>query len=185
MRKNILTCLLPGLMAFGSLGQPHAQSQIDLAGDWDIEYIDQQQRPVRQTIQLPGSMLTNHVGHEVTIEPRWTGSLYDSSFYYNPALERFRVAGDVKFPFFLTPKKEYVGKACYRRTVEVPREWRKRSVFLHLERPHIETTLYVNGEEVGRDSSLSVPHVYDVSSVLRYGARNEIDIEVYNGIEHV
>lgn len=185
MRKNILTCLLPGLMAFGSLGQTHAQSQIDLAGDWDIEYIDQQQRPVRQTIQLPGSMLTNHIGHEVTIETRWTGSLYDSSFYYNPALERFRVAGDVKFPFFLTPKKEYVGKACYRRTVEVPREWRKRSVFLHLERPHIETTLYVNGEEVGRDSSLSVPHVYDVSSVLRYGARNEIAIEVYNGIEHV
>lgn len=162
-----------------------AQSEIDLSGTWSVEYSDRNQRPVRQPIQLPGSMLTNDIGHPVTIDTRWTGSLYDSSFYFNPALERFRVAGDVKFPFFLTPQKEYVGKAIYRRIVEVPRHWRHRSVTLHLERPHIETTLYVNGREVGRDSSLSVPHRFDVSSLLRYGEKNEIAVEVYNGIEHV
>ena len=185
MNQNCLYRMLIFLMILCLGSRAIAQSEINLSGTWNIEYTDQKQRIVKQPIRLPGSMLTNDMGHDVTIDTRWTGSLYDSSFYFHPALERFRVAGDVKFPFFLTPQKEYVGKACYRRTVEVPRDWRNRIVILHLERPHIETTLFINGCEVGHDASLSVPHEYEVSSLLRYGERNEIAIEVYNGIENV
>ena len=91
----------------------------------------------------------------------------------------------MKFPFFLTPAKHYVGTAWYERTVTIPRSWRKRPVVLFLERPHIETTVFVNGREVGHQLSLSTPHEYDITPFVRFGRRNTIRIRVYNGIENV
>ena len=34
-------------------------------------------------VTLPGSMLTNGKGNEVTVETKWVSSLYDSSFFFN------------------------------------------------------------------------------------------------------
>lgn len=156
---------------------------VSLAGEWDFcmgespEYDDK--------VTLPGSMLTNGKGNDVTADTRWVGSLYDSSYYFNPYMAKYRVAGRVKFPFFLTPAKHYVGAAWYRRTVMIPKAWRKRSITLHIERPHIETTVFVNGREAGRDSSLSVPHEFDITPYVAYGQPNEIAVRVYNGIENV
>lgn len=136
-------------------------------------------------ITLPGSMLTGGKGHDVTVDTRWTGSTYDSSYYYSPQLARYREDGNVKYPFFLTPDKYYVGHAWYRRTVRVPDAWEGRPVTLYLERPHIETTLYVNGREVGHQMSLSTPHQYDITEYVTFGEDNELAICVYNGIENV
>lgn len=160
----------------------HGQT-ISLSGEWEFCTGDRPEYGDRVT--LPGSMLTNGKGDDVTVDTKWVGSLYDSSFYYNPAMERYRIAGQMKLPFFLTPEKHYVGTAWYRRSVVVPKEWRRRSVILHLERPHIETTVMVNGHEAGRDSSLSVPHEFDITPYIIYGKANEIAIRVYNGTENV
>ena len=62
-------------------------------------------------------------------------------------MEQYRREGNVKFPFFLTPEKHYVGKAWYKRSVYVPRDWKSKNVTLFLERPHIETIVYINGRE--------------------------------------
>ena len=136
-------------------------------------------------VTLPGSMLTNGKGDQVTVDTKWTGSLYDSSFYFNPYMERYRKAGEMKFPFFLTPERYYVGNAYYERKVTVPKKWKGRRVVLFLERPHIETTVFVNNKEVGHQLSLSVPHQYDVTPYIKYGGENIISIQVYNGIENV
>ena len=147
-------------------------------------------------VMLPGSMLTNGKGMPVSTKTQWTGSLYDSSFYFNPYMEKYRheshpsaVAADgaglVKFPFFLTPARHYVGKAWYRRQVYVPQSWKDQRITLFLERPHIETTVWVNGQPVGHQMSLSTPHRYDVTKQVRLGQKNEIVICVYNGIENV
>ena len=130
-------------------------------------------------------MITAGKGDDVTAQTQWTGSTYDSSYYFNPAMERYRVEGNVKFPFVLTPKKHYVGTAWYERSVTIPRSWKKRPVLLYLERPHIETTVFVNGREVGHQLSLSTPHEYDITSFVRFGRENTIRIRVYNGIENV
>ena len=157
-----------------------AQDHLDLAGDWRLT-----SRFDAPAVTLPGSLLTNGVGDGITINTRWTGSLYDSSYYHNPFMARYRQAGQMKFPFFLTPSKHFVGEVTYSRTVSVPKEWKKRRVTLFLERPHIETTVYVNGHEVGHQMSLSMPHQYDVTPYLRFGKDNAIAIRVYNGIENV
>ena len=157
-----------------------AQQTIDLSGTWQFRSEREQGMVV-----LPGSMLTNGKGDPVSVHTQWTGSLYDSSFYFNPYMEKYRHEGQMKFPFFLTPERHYVGHAWYERTVVVPKAWKKRRVVLFLERPHIETTVSINGHEVGHQTSLSVPHQYDVTPYLKFGKENRIVIQVYNGIENV
>lgn len=160
-----------------------SQEVISLSGSWQFALGDSTK--YKDYVLLPGSMQTNDQGFPVTVNTRWTGSLYDSSYYFNPYMEKYRQEGNMKFPFFLTPEKHYVGGAWYRRSVYVPESWKKRHITLYLERPHIETTVYVNGLKVGSDNSLSTPHLFDVTDYIQLGARNTIEVFVYNGIDRV
>ena len=176
-----------------------AQETIDLAGAWELKTTDSARQPDTKVlcwdsiagrngqdwVMLPGSMLTNGKGDPVSVNTPWTASLYDSSFYFNPFMAPYRKEGHMKLPFFLTPERHYVGEAWYRRQVYIPKSWNDQRITLFLERPHIETTLYVNGKEAGHQTSLSVPHHYDVTKLIQTGASNEIVIRVYNGIENV
>ncbi|MBQ9636479.1 MAG: beta-glucuronidase [Prevotella sp.] len=160
-----------------------AQQALDLSGQWSFGTGDE---PIfNDYIILPNSMITAGKGDDVTAHTHWTGSTYDSSYYFNPAMERYRMEANVKFPFFLTPAKHYVGSAWYERTIVVPKSWKQKPVVLFLERPHIETTVYVNGHKAGHQLSLSTPHEYDITPYVRFGKKNSIRIRVYNGIENV
>jgi len=183
----VVHCLL-------TLPTAKAQQIVSLAGTWDFTTADGTTADATYAaphyaysdfVMLPGSMLTNDKGNVVNVNTRWTGSLYDSSYFFNPYMERYRKEGKMKFPFFLTPERHYVGKAWYHRQAYVPKEWKDRRVTLFLERPHIETTVYVNGQEAGHEMSLSTPHRFDITEKVRYGEMNDISICVYNGIENV
>ena len=178
--KQLLTllCALCSLTAA-------AQDVLSLSGQWHFAIGATAPATYTDRVVLPGSMLTNGKGDDVSVHTQWTGSLYDSSFYFNPYMARYRIEGQMKFPFFLTPRKHYVGPAWYERTVVVPATWQNCNVTLYLERPHIETTVFVNGREADHQLSLSVPHQYDVTSLLQPGRENTITIKVYNGIENV
>jgi len=166
-----------------AVGHAAAQQILDLSGLWEFGMGDEERYD--DFVELPGSMLTNGKGNDVDVHTKWTGSLYDSSYFFNPYMEPYRQKGQMKFPFFLTPEKHYVGNAWYKRSVYVPKDWGDQRIVLFLERPHIETTVFVNGREVGHQMSLSVPHRYDVTKYIKKGERNEIAIRVYNGIENV
>lgn len=156
---------------------------ISLEGKWSFALGE---KPVYDDeVYLPGSMLTNGKGDDVTPDTKWTGSLYDSSYFHNPYMAKYREPGKMKFPFFLTPDKHYTGYAWYKKIVHVSKEWKGKNITLTLERPHIETAVYVNGRLAGRDSSLSVAHVFDITPYVNTGSENEIAIRVYNGIENV
>ena len=178
------------LIAITSAFSASAQNKIDLSGIWEFQ-IQRSENTVTpnsvydDTIQLPGSMVTRGKGDLLSVKTQWTGSLYDSSFYFNPYMEKYRIEGQMKFPFFLTPERHYIGNAWYRRKVLVEKEWRKHRILLTLERPHIETTVFINDKEVGHQMGLSAPHVYDVTDYIKIGRENSIAIKVYNGIENV
>ena len=142
---------------------------INLQGEWDFGLTKEQ---LSDKIVLPGSMPERLKGDDVTIDTKWVGSLYDSSFYFNPYMAKYRTKENIKFPFFLTPAKHYVGKAYYHRTVEVPKAWKKKRVVLSLERPHIVSTLWVNGKEVGTRNSLCVAHEWDVTAFVKAGTND-------------
>lgn len=159
----------------------------DLSGSWRFQ-IDRRDRGVEEKwfsdrlsdeIYLPGSMAENRKGDDVTLHTQWTASIYDSSFFYNPRLEKYRVQENLKLPFWLTPVKYYVGAAWYQKEITIPSDWKGRKVFLFLERPHTETLLWINNRKVGMQNSLSVPHHYEISDYVTPGS-NRITIRVDN-----
>ncbi len=173
----------------------HYQSRknvINLTGTWHFR-TDPGNKGIREkwyekklndTIHLPGSMAGNGKGNPVTINTNWTGSIYDSSFYFDPNLAKYREPNHPMFSFFLTPKKHYVGAAWYQKEVMIPDSWKSRHIQLYLERAHWETHVWVDDTEIGKDNSLSAPHVYDLSKVLKPG-KHKITIRVDNSIKDV
>ena len=166
---------------------------INLAGTWQFA-IDRNDRGVAEqwynrslddTIELPASMPQRLKGDDISVNTRWVGSLYDSSYFFNPYMAKYRKPGkDMKLTFFLTPDKHYVGVAWYQRIVTLQKYDKNSTYTLYLERPHIETTLFVNGKRVGMRNSLVVAHQYDVSQYLHQGD-NTISVRIDNRPETV
>ena len=167
---------------------------IDLAGRWKFQ-IDRNDRGVTEqwyvnhkfddSIDLPGSMPQRLKGDDISMNTQWVGSLYDSSYFFNPYMERYRLPGkDMKLTFFLTPDKHYVGVAWYQRIININKVDKQSAYTLYLERPHIETTLYVNGQRVGMRNSLVAAHQYDVTNYLQAGD-NIITLRIDNRPETV
>ncbi|KAA6300882.1 MAG: Beta-glucuronidase [Candidatus Ordinivivax streblomastigis] len=169
-----------------------AQKTIDLSGTWrfaiDKDNVGITQKWYAQTlndqIKLPGSMLENRKGDPVTAQTQWTSSMYDSTYYYSPAMAKYRQPGNVKFPFFLTPDFHYTGAAWYQTTLTIPKNWKGKDIQLFLERPHIETTVWVDSKQAGEEQySLCVPHVYDLTELLQAGKQHTITIRIDNTIK--
>lgn len=166
-----------------------AQDVLDLSGKWAFQ-IDRSevgvtekwfQRVLNDSMNLPGSMPEKLKGDKVSVKTDWTGSLYDSSYYYNPKMAPYREEGNVKFPFFLTPAMHYVGVAWYQKEVLIPSSWSGKRVVLSLERPHIMTTLWVDNKEIGSCNSFSVPHVYDLTAFLIKG-KHRLTVRIDNAL---
>ncbi|WP_432327094.1 hypothetical protein ACRQ5D_26130 [Mucilaginibacter sp. P25] len=125
--KRILVCVGAGLaLLFSAWSVPSAQkrgSVISLAGRWQFQMDSADKgieekwflRPLTDTIHLPGSMIQNLKGDDISLKTKWTGSIYDSSWFYNPRLAKYRVPGNLKIPFWLTPPKHYTGAAWYKK----------------------------------------------------------------------
>lgn len=194
MRKNLLhSVLLLLLFTFCSKITVDAREiELDLSGNWQFQ-IDRNDEGVEEkwylrkltdSIILPGSMAENGKGDDVTLDTQWTASIYDSSFFFNPRLEKYRVQENLRLPFWLTPVKYYVGAAWYQKELTLSSEWKHKRIVLFLERPHTETYLWVNGEEVGIQNSLSVSHEYEISQYLKTG-NNTITIRVDNRTKEI
>ncbi|MBP9637811.1 MAG: hypothetical protein KBD97_05580, partial [Bacteroidaceae bacterium] len=90
MRRFIIGLFI----AFFSAGYLSAQQSINLAGQWGFQTDRNdlgitkkwyEQKQSSDFIELPGSMVERMKGDPITAETVWTGSLYDSSYYYSPA----------------------------------------------------------------------------------------------------
>jgi hypothetical protein len=137
-----------------------------------------------ETIYLPGSMMTNGRGFIPVTDTKWTGSIYDSSWFFNPRMKKYRQPGNMKFPFWLTPGFHYVGPAWYQKEISVPEHWKQKRVVLYLERPHWETTVWLDTVRIGMQNSLSTPHQYVMPDSLTPGSHT-ITIRVDNRIKSI
>ena len=81
-----------------------AQTVTDLSGTWEFE-IDRndvgksenwQSRPLAENIVLPASMPQRLKGDDISVKTQWVGSLYDSSYFHNPYLKKYRQPGGEK-----------------------------------------------------------------------------------------
>ncbi|MEG8947009.1 exo-beta-1,4-galactosidase [Rosettibacter firmus] len=192
VNKSIIVFLLLLVFSFESFPQKISENKISLKGKWLFQ-IDPDDKGVEQkwyisklndVVRLPGSMLDNNKGYDPSLDTKWTGSIYDSSWFFRPDMAKYRQKDNLKFPFWLTPNKHYIGVAWYQKEIEIPGNWEGRKIELFLERPHWETTVWIDSIKIGMQNSLSTPHRYDLSKILKPG-KHTITIRVDNRIKEI
>ncbi|MFD2288286.1 beta-glucuronidase [Pedobacter petrophilus] len=171
----------------------HASAQtISLKGKWRFK-IDAKDEGVQakwyssalpETVNLPGSMAENLKGDDITLKTKWTGSIYDSSYFYHPRLEKYRKPGNLKIPFWLTPAKHYTGAAWYQKDVEIPADWKNQRVILSLEYPHSETRVWIDEVEIGSAFTFVVAQNFELPANLKPG-KHTITLLIDNRIKAI
>lgn len=166
-----------------------AQS-ISLAGEWRFQTdpgdkgITEKwfEKELTDKIHLPGSMAGNGKGDDITLTTKWTGSIYDSSWFFQSRLAKYRVPGNIKIPFWLTPAKHYVGVAWYQKEIIIPANWKSLGGYLFFERVHTISQVWIDGDWLGAENSLSTPHRYNVGKNLSPG-KHIITLRIDNRIK--
>ena len=162
MRKLTISVILAiPLLAFLFLATTAKTQIIYLEGEWKIRIGGDTPDggAFSDTIALPGSMQAQGYGNDISADTKWIGTLKNTSWLKHSGKQpdgSFKVAG------WLQPKKHYVGKAWYRRTINIPKDWKGNTVILFLERPHTTTTVYLDGKKIDSIDSLSTPHIHEL-----------------------
>jgi len=181
-RLRLASCLICILIA-PLISQ--AANPISLDGQWRFEGdpsdagVQQQwfMRPLRGSIRLPG-IVQAQFGNLISIDTPWVLSLYDRYWYLRDDYKAYLERGKVKVPFLSQPPRHYLGAAWYQRDIDIHTYMQGRRILLTLERPHWETTVWIDERMIGSNRSLVAPHVYDLG-LLSVG-RHRLTIRVDN-----
>ncbi|MBK7131436.1 MAG: hypothetical protein IPH69_01010 [Bacteroidales bacterium] len=185
--KNLIWLML--LLSCCTAEQTDPNQKLSLAGEWKFK-IDSlnsgienrwYEMTLEEIVKLPGSMAENGKGYEVDLNTPWTGDIVDKTYFTDARYAKYREKGNIKIPFWLKPVKYYKGAAWYQKEFDLPAGWDEKNVILFLERPHWESTVYVNGKKAGSENSLAVPHQFDITDLLVTG-KNRISIRIDNSI---
>jgi hypothetical protein len=160
---------------------------LDLSGEWQFQMDPEDvginekwfEKNFSESVKLPGSMVENGKGYDITLDTKWTGGVRNPEWYKDPNYAPYHDSLNIRFPYWLQPLKKYNGAAWYKKTINIPENWAEKTVWLNLERVHWESTVWVNSREVGKQNSLATPHQYDITSFLKTG-ENTISICVDN-----
>lgn len=169
----------------------HGQNKISLAGYWqfktDSTDVGQKEqwfnKDFAEKIIFPGSMNTNGKGEDVTVETKWTGSLWNKEWYTSDFYKPYRAKENTKIVFWLTPNKVYTGVAWYRREVDIPANWSGKNILISFERCHWETSIWFDGNKIGTQNSLSTPHRYILQKVSK--GKHTISLRIDNRIKDI
>ncbi|MFD2580922.1 sugar-binding domain-containing protein [Pedobacter vanadiisoli] len=189
--KRVFKVLIGIAFVLLIITQIHAQS-ISLAGKWRFK-IDAKDEGIKgkwystvlpESVNLPGSMAENLKGDDITLKTKWTGSIYDSSYFFHPRLEKYRKPGNLKIPFWLTPAKHYTGVAWYQKDIEIPANWRGKRLVLSLEYPHSETRAWIDDVEIGTRYTFVVSQNFELPANLKAG-KHTITLLIDNRIKAI
>ena len=142
MRK--LTLLLLTVFSLNLMADDKTLS-IDLSGIWQFA-LD------RQNLVHPDYILTETVSLPGTTDTNKKGDFIDKS----------------EETTHLSRPWSYKGRAWYKREVEIPAEWKGKTVYLLLERTK-PSEVYVDAKFIGACNDISTPQVFDLSKVLTPG----------------
>jgi hypothetical protein len=170
----------------------HAADTLNLAGTWRFRMDPHDEgeagrwfaTTLPETVHLPASMMENHKGDPVTARTQWTASIYDSSWFFDPRMEKYRQPGNLKIPFWLTPPTYYVGAAWYQKAIDIPRGWHGRHFILYLERPHSETTVWLDDKYIGQQYGFCTAQEFDFSGLLTPG-HHTLTLRIDNRIKAI
>jgi len=134
----------------------HAERQkITLDGIWQFQ-VDPARVGERQNWQAPGRKLSR----QITVPGCWQAERIGES------------SGELRH--------DYLGQGWYKRTVEVPKDWIGKQVWLKISGASRSITAFVNGSEAGRHDGFSAPFRIDVTQWLQPGQQNTVALLVDN-----
>ncbi|WP_020602945.1 glycoside hydrolase family 2 [Spirosoma spitsbergense] len=148
-----------------------AQDELSLAGEWDVAFDTNLDGGAHRwlknkyphTMPLPGTTDEAGLGDSLTLKP----SLDREALYQ------------------LARKHRYIGTAWYRRTVNIPANWKGKQIELMLERVLWQSRVYVDGNESNpqQQESLTTPHRYDLTNLLTPGMHT-IQLRINNNRQY-
>ena len=138
-------------------------------------------RSLRSPIRLPGILQSQNYGLPISTNTPWVLSLYDRFWYLREDYKAYTEPGKVKVPFLSQPPRHYLGAAWYQRDVQIPPNLSGRRVVLTLERPHWDTTVWIDDRMIGSQKSLVAPHVYDLGAITPGSHRLTIRVDNRHG----
>ncbi len=162
---------------------------IDLSGVWSFELDPNDvgitgqwfNRPLSESIKLPGSLQEQGFGEKPSAKTQWTTRI-GMQLLDDPRFTEYIQSEDFKCPFWLTPERYYVGPAWYQRQINIPEDWADKRIVLFLERPHWQTTVWVDDRQAGVRETLGSAHEYDLTDICRPGKQHRLTIRVDNSV---
>lgn len=163
MKAHNILFILVILIACISCNEKEEQFErprIDLEGNWEFQ-LDSlnlggsqswQNQSFSDSVTLPGTTDTNKKG---VLNSKTDETTHLSRIY------------------------SYVGKARYKKQVNIPEDWKDKDVHLFLERTK-PTTVWLDGKRIGTNDNISTSQMYDLTGYITPG-NHEITIMVDNG----
>ncbi|MGB0369979.1 MAG: discoidin domain-containing protein [Opitutales bacterium] len=157
---------------------------VALAGTWTLR-LDDEKNPMglreawyeesrfENKIDLPNAIQNAGFGSPVTVDTEWMG-VSGYHLWFTEKYDKYREPDNIKVPFFLQPERRFIGDAWFQKTIQLEEAPAGKDLILRLERPHWSTTVWLNGEKIGDNNSLGLPHVYTLGRDLKPGEYNPV-----------
>lgn len=98
--------------------------------------------------------------------------------YEEGGMESVRIPHTVKVtPLNYFDAHVYQMVSCYRKTIDVPAEWKEKKVFITFDAVAHEAEVYVNGVSVAKHSCGYTAFTADISDYLKFGDKNVIAVK--------
>ena len=148
-----------------------SQRYLSLEGMWKFNFVkDHQNRPKNffatdyddaswENFPVPGLFELN--GHGDAIYKN-IGYAWNTQFKNNPP--------------YVEEKNNYTGS--YRKTIEVPADWKGENIYLHVGSATSNLTVWVNGKFVGYSEDSKVAAEFDLTKYLKPGEKNLIAMQI-------
>jgi beta-galactosidase len=138
-----------------------------LNGDWKFHFVE---KPADRPINFYEKIIDDSAWNTIPVPSNWEMHGYSLPLYTN-----------VTYPFpknppFIPHDDNPVGS--YRRTFEMPSDWKGRETFLTFDGVSSAYYVWVNGVKVGYSQGSRTSVHFDISSMVRPG-KNQVAVEVY------
>ena len=143
---------------------PYFQS---LNGLWKFNWV---KRPADRPIAFHQADYDTSSWPMIKVPANWESQGFGSAIYL-----------DEQYPFESNPPliaNHYNPVGSYKRTFQIPEEWRERQIIIHFAAVRSAMYLWINGEKTGYSQGAKTPAEFDISDYVQEG-ENDLALEVY------
>ncbi|MBO4942121.1 MAG: DUF4981 domain-containing protein [Muribaculaceae bacterium] len=146
-----------------------------LNGNWKFNWV---KSPEERPVDFYRNNYDVSKWDDITVPSNWEMHGYGTPIYTN-----------VTYPFrnnppFIQPRKGYTvvdepnAVGSYRRTFDLPSDWKDKEIFIHFDGVYSAFYVWVNGKKVGYSQGANNDARFDITKYVRPG-KNTVAVEVY------